>query len=245
MICIFINTQETYYQYVSTELTNYLHKEKNEGWVGKPKGSLQILDERGWINNEKWQMYMDKQQIDEMGILMEYTSLNFLMQKQSDFATELTLLQFYCTKMGAMVDHTPKCHPKLAREGIAYIWAMAKLYYRHQPLMRKWSKAKFMESVNESLSVGNITLEHVQKCSCHAQESYFIAYKVFDQVNCDTHSTQHKDSESTGMDCKELVQLNFNLIEKMIKAFNTHCNVTDIDKSFIKGLKLDRKKKSL
>jgi hypothetical protein len=28
----------------------------------------------------------------------------------------------------------------------------------------------------------------------------------------------------------------------MIKAFKTHCNFDNIDKSFIKGLKLDRKK---
>jgi hypothetical protein len=38
--------------------------------------------------------------------------------------------------------------------------------------------------------------------------------QVFDQVKCDAHLTQHKDSESTGTDCRELVQLNFDLIEK-------------------------------
>jgi hypothetical protein len=124
-----------------------------EGWVGKPKGSLHILYKRGWIDPEQWQRYTDRGQIDEMGILMECTSLNLLMQKQSDFATELTLLQFYCSKMGATVDRTLKCHPELAGEGIEYVWAMAKLYYRHQLLMQKQSKAKFVELVNESLSV--------------------------------------------------------------------------------------------
>jgi hypothetical protein len=116
---------------------SYYIDSHEEGWVGKAKGSLQILYERGWIDPEQWWRYTDKGQLDEMGILMECTSLHLLMQKQSDFATELTLLQFYGSKMGATVDRTPKCHPELAREGIEYIWAMAKLYYRHQLLTWK------------------------------------------------------------------------------------------------------------
>jgi hypothetical protein len=219
----------------------YTEEKILEGWVGKPKGSLQVLYERGWIDPEQWRMYTDKGRMDEMGILMEHTSLNLLMQKQSDFATELTLLQFYCCKMGATVDRTPKCHPELAGEGIEYIWAMAKLYYRHQPLARKRSKAKFIELVHESLSGCNITLGQVRKCSRRARE-YIIAYKVFDQVKCDIHSTQHKDGMRGETECNESVQLNFDLIEKTIKAFKTHRNVADIDVSFIKGLKLDRKK---
>jgi hypothetical protein len=113
-------------------------KEKiQEGWVGKPKVSLQILYKQGWVDPDQWCKYTDKGQLDEMGILMEQTSLNLLMQKQNDFATELTLLQFYGSKMGAIVNHNPKSHPELAVEGIEYIWGMAKLYYRHQPLAQK------------------------------------------------------------------------------------------------------------
>jgi hypothetical protein len=212
-----------------------------EGWVGKPKGSLQILYERGWVDPDKWKKYTDKGRLDEMGILMEQTSLNLLMQKQSDFATELTLLQFYGSKMGAIVDRTPKCHPELAGEGIEYIWGMAKLYYRHQPLARKRSKAKFMELVSECLSAVNITLSHVRKCSRRARE-YIIAYKVFAQVQRDEQSTQQVNGTEQGTGIDESTQLNFDLIEKSIKTYKTHRNVMDFDKGFIKGLKLDVKK---
>jgi hypothetical protein len=54
-----------------------------EGWVGKPKGSLQILYKWGWVDPDEWRKYTDKGRLDEMGILMEQTSLNLLMQKYS------------------------------------------------------------------------------------------------------------------------------------------------------------------
>ncbi len=38
------------------ELT-YQHPEIREGWVGKPKGLLQVLWERGWVNEGELDMY--------------------------------------------------------------------------------------------------------------------------------------------------------------------------------------------
>jgi hypothetical protein len=48
-----------------------------EGWVGKPKGSLQILYERGWINPSNWKQYTEKGRVNEMGILDESISLSW------------------------------------------------------------------------------------------------------------------------------------------------------------------------
>jgi hypothetical protein len=56
-----------------------------------------------------------------MGILQENTFLYLLMQKQTAFTTEMTLLHFYGSKMGVMIDCTRKCHPELAGEGIEYL----------------------------------------------------------------------------------------------------------------------------
>lgn len=96
-----------------------------------------------------------------MGILQENTFLYLLMQKQTAFTTEMTLLHFYGSKMGVMIDCTRKCHPELAGEGIEYLQAMAKLYNRYQPLSCKKSKEKFEGLVNECLSKKNITLPYV------------------------------------------------------------------------------------
>ena len=82
-----------------------------------------------------------------MGNLLENTSLKKLLEKQGDFASELTLLQYHAQLLGAMVDRTPKCHPELAGEGIEYAWALAKLFYRWQQLNMKRSKTNFINLV--------------------------------------------------------------------------------------------------
>jgi hypothetical protein len=65
--------------------------------------------------------------MDKMGNLIEKTSINLLMTKQTDFTSKLTLLQYHENKLGMIVDHTPKCHPKLVGNGIKYMWALSKL----------------------------------------------------------------------------------------------------------------------
>jgi hypothetical protein len=69
-----------------------------EGWVNKPKGLLQILFERGWINPDNLKQYTENGKMDEMGNLKEETSIKLLLQKQPDFMAELTLLQYYGQK---------------------------------------------------------------------------------------------------------------------------------------------------
>jgi hypothetical protein len=61
------------------------------------------------------------------------------------------------------VDRTPKCHPELAGEGIEYMWALAKLYYRHKPLGLKWSKDSFRKLVDECLSQNKLDIMSVRK----------------------------------------------------------------------------------
>ena len=104
------------------------------GWVNKPKGSLQILFEKGWIHHDRIHLYTEKGKTIN-GIApgnlapSEELSIRQLMKLQNDFMTESTLLQFYGEKLGITVDRTPKCHPELAGEDIEYAWAIAKLHY--------------------------------------------------------------------------------------------------------------------
>ncbi len=128
-----------------------------DGWLGKPKGSFQVLYERGWIDITKIRKYTEKGKVNEMGILDESFSTSQLIKKQPDFIGELTLPQYYAKKMGATADRSPKCHPEIAGEGIEYVWALAKLYYRAKPIERKRTKKKYRELVDECLLVVNLT----------------------------------------------------------------------------------------
>jgi hypothetical protein len=75
-----------------------------EGWLNKPKGAFQILFEHGWIDPSNIRQYTERGQKDEMGNLDEDTSINLLIQKQPDFMSELTLLQYHGEKLGAHID---------------------------------------------------------------------------------------------------------------------------------------------
>ena len=101
-----------------------------EGWVNKPKGAVQILYERGWIDPAHLHHYTkegkneimrqdqgnpDSEPVDPTGCSF---SIKKLMQLQNEFLDEVTLLQYHGNLLGCLVDRSPKCHPEIAGEGI-------------------------------------------------------------------------------------------------------------------------------
>ena len=122
----------------------------DEGWVGKLKGALQILFERGWVDPQKIGEYTWKGKDSKNESMLasddEYGrnkfSLQYLIQLQDDFKNELTLLQYHASKLGVVLDRSPKCHPEIAGEGIEYGWAFSKQEYRRLPITLKRSKNK-------------------------------------------------------------------------------------------------------
>jgi len=108
-----------------------------EGWIGKQKGLLQVLWERGWIDpSEKMQNYVvDKKQkwLDPAGnILPEFKLdakkfvLTDLLSNCPDFKYEKSAMQKLAEDLSSLHDRkidlliTPKYHCKLAGEGIKY-----------------------------------------------------------------------------------------------------------------------------
>ena len=82
-----------------------------EGLVNKPKGALQLLYERGWIDphiNPK--EYTMKGKMDEFGNRNMKMSLKSMILCQPDFMNQQTMLQYYCNKLGVMSDRTPVAH---------------------------------------------------------------------------------------------------------------------------------------
>ena len=92
-----------------------------------------------------------------MGVIDESTSIKKLIERQQDFISELTLLQYHSQQLGVVLDRSPKCHPEIAGEGIEYLWALAKLHYRSQRIERKRGKDKFHQLVVECTD-GNVNL---------------------------------------------------------------------------------------
>ena len=115
-----------------------------EGWVNKPKGSLQLLYERGWLNPDLLYLYTGEGKKKDDPKISEYTDptecmflIDAIMKKQTDFTNEVTLLQLHAKKLGFSINRSPKCHPELTGEGIEYLWALAKMFYRRLAIEKK------------------------------------------------------------------------------------------------------------
>jgi hypothetical protein len=110
----------------------------DEGWVGKPKGLLQILHERGLIDPVNWQtLYTVNGKKDADGNTIPGTSLRDIMGNCTDFLNEETALQWLARNIGVLIEHTPKFHCELAGEGIEYSWACGKGDFRRQPIQAR------------------------------------------------------------------------------------------------------------
>jgi hypothetical protein len=219
-----------------------------EGWVGKAKGSLQILFERGWIDTNRLDCYTNKGIKDAMGIVLEDTSLNVLMQRQPDFLSELTLLQYHGKKLGVTIDRTPKCHPEMAGEGIEYAWALAKLFYRGQSISEKRTKDKFRNLVRLSTSrVDVLNLDRIRNCSKRARE-YMFAYKAIQEIREECSEPPLGSSSTSSLTSsafnEELIHMSYEIIEKSIKVYKTHRSCLDTDLKWVQNMneKIGKKK---
>ena len=140
------------------------------GWVGKPKGMLQILWERGFINETNWTQYTVSDPQDKYGNVNKELSLSYLISQKYDFAHEVTMLQHIGNELGINVDRTPKCHPEMAGEGIEYSWGCGKNHHHALPIADKKSKANFLANIRKCTSRddAHISLKRVRlfsKCA--------------------------------------------------------------------------------
>ena len=193
-----------------------------QGWVGKQKGLLQILWERGWVDISRLGKYTIDGSKDGFGIKQLDTSLKFLMANCVDFEEEESLLQSMGTKMGVIIDRTPKCHCELAGEGIEYSWGCAKNEYRRKPLSSKRKKETWRQTVRECLSREVLTTERIRKFSRRARE-YIVAYHLLSATgsSIDVATVEPSPGETPVK------------VEKLLKEFKTHRSASDFAKGFI------------
>jgi hypothetical protein len=183
--------------------------------------------------------YTKKGTKDARGVLVEDTSLKKLMNKQQDFLSDLTLLQYHAAKLDTIVDHTLKCHPELAGEGIEYVWVLAKLFYHSQAIALKRSKDKFRALVQRCTSSTEVvTISQVQKCSIQARE-YMLAYKAIDEILKEQNDNENMNTDTTHHQIQQASSFNYKLIEKSIKTYKTHRNALDTDTKWIRKLLQD------
>ena len=103
-----------------------------EGWLNKPKGMMQVLWERGWIDPSKSvrdYTVNGKKMNKNAKDIIPGSSLKELIRNLPDFKEEITLLQFRAQQLGVQVCCSPKYHPEIAGEAIEFCWASSKNTY--------------------------------------------------------------------------------------------------------------------
>ena len=87
------------------------------GFEGMPKGLMQVLHERGFIdpaNVSKYHMQPDS----SLGESEEQPyCLPWLLSRCTDFMEEKTQMTYLMKQLGVEVEMRPKCHPELAGQG--------------------------------------------------------------------------------------------------------------------------------
>ena len=194
---------------------------KDRGWEGQPKGLLQILWERGWIEEDNQNVnkyYTMGGSKDRYGNVIANTSLPAFMEACYDFLNEKTLLQEIMSQRGIVVLRSPKCHSELAGEGIEYSWGYAKNWYRRLSLKLKRGKDKFHGSVRETMSTNVLTTQIVRRFARRAR-GYTCAYYSL-AFGDDQFNTGEKMSPE--------------VIERLVMEFKTHRSALGFDGKYIK-----------
>jgi hypothetical protein len=200
---------------------------EKKGWEGQPKGLLQVLWERGWIDEGNLDKYTMDPATDADGEVLEGAeewSLRILMASCLDFAQEMTALEHVGSELGVSVIITPKFHAELAGEGIEYSWGISKALYRRKPLISKKGKEAFKALVMECSSRDVIHTQIVRKLSRRAR-AYICAYFALEYNKNNNQETP-------------AVTLAF--IERLVKAFKTHRAALDFDAGFVNAVVLSQ-----
>ena len=214
-----------------------------QGWVGQPKGLLQVLGERGLVEKDSVEKYTIEGRKDNItGTIDLQYSLRNIMAQCTDFKHEETALQFLGSQLGVTVLLTPKFHAELAGEGVEYSWAHAKAYYRRMPLSRKRGKENFKQLVRDcTCPVTVLPKERIQKFASRAR-AYVCTYHHLQQ---ELKKQQQQQQAAENQDLNLLEQqthiplvfhkqyLLFSEIERLMKAFKGHRCALDFDRGFV------------
>jgi hypothetical protein len=205
---------------------------QKEGYVGKPKGVIQMAWERGLCtraqikNNEvtvdgiRKDSSGNKVNEKERGKIDLKTSLRYLLGQCTDFKTEITQLQYIASELGCTVLMTPKAHPELAGRGVEYAWGYSKLVFRRDNDAIALNLIKnVLAAIKADTKEAPLNLIRIRKFARKARD-YKVAYKSF------------FDAERNGDE--EALQLSFVKIEHQVKHIKTHRCALDLDKNFIR-----------
>jgi hypothetical protein len=215
-----------------------------QGWMNKPKGLLQVLWERGFIDEKNLKQYTTRgRKIKETGKWDTTYSLRRMMAECLDFKNEESSLQYLGRQLGIRVDHSPKFHAEIAGEGIEYAWGYGKNLYRRKPLVLKKGRDKFKALVRACLDPEKeVTRDRVRKFSARARAYMCTYYWLALKEEQRQQQAQGEDELATPVGRQ---QIHFHEIERLMKKFRTHRCALDFDLGFVNAVLRERESEAV
>ena len=214
------------------------------GWEGRPKGLLQVLWERGLIEESLEKYTLEGRKDPITGKVDLQLSLRHILANCTDFKDEETALQYLGTQLGVTVQLTPKFHAELAGEGVEYSWAHSKSFYRRMPLSRKRGRDNFKQLVKDcTCPVNVLTKTRIEKFASRAR-AYICTYHHLYQEQQKQAAAQHDEDLNSASNAdsplsrisshkKQELVISYSDIERVSKAFKGHRCVLDFDNGFV------------
>ena len=151
------------------------------------------------------------------------------------------MLQAMGRSMGVIIYQSPKCHPKLAGEGVENSWGCAKNAYRQLALKEKKKKDNFLVSVRKCISREELPIDRVRAFSKCARE-YICSYhfiwqekqQCMEQDENNIIAVQMMNDGPATSSYHDLTTTPVK-IEKMVKLIKTHLCALDFDHAFCKA----------
>ena len=206
------------------------------GWQGQPKGLMQVLWERGFIDVSSLERYtLDGRKNPITGEVNLQSSLRHILANCKDFKDEETALQFLGTQLGVTVKLTPKFHAELAGEGIEYSWAHSKAFYRRLPLSQKRGRENFKKLVRDCTCPESVlTKVRMEKFAARAR-AYICTYHHLEQQKelaaAHQNSDNHDETERTNQQ-----ELLYSEIERLMKDMRGHRCALHFDWRFVNSV---------
>ena len=181
-----------------------------EGFVGKPKGLLQICHERGLLDPLiDCKKYCIKAPTNALGVKDTSLSLTQLLLQCKDFMNEMCQLGFVCHSLGCDFDLTPKCHPEMAGEGIEYLWGFMKKRYRRDWTSRDSAEQtishfrSLVSSLLNGCGDGPVSVDVCQRMAGRAR-LYMVTYALLEKdysyndiLDPNNEGFTHEDTEKS------------------------------------------------
>jgi uncharacterized DUF497 family protein len=191
-----------------------------KGYVGKAKGILQVLYERG-LYQQNMHGKITQTTINERfvkgKVAQDPANDAFaVLDACRDFTEETTQLEELFVSRGHILVSSVKCHPEMAGCGIEYSWGKLKMEFRKM----NRTIASIRNGRNTERNLRDIITQHLP-----IERVWRFERKTRDYRRLYLKLAEDREEEHS--------EMNFESLEKMRVEYRTHRNIAEIENKFI------------